>query len=132
MRPMLAILAAFALGLCGCTTTYEPQEIGRTGRAAIFDDSYLAQIAEGRTTRDDVRGLLGLPTDVAFGSDGTEIWTYEASVTRSRTATVGMWSSSGGGTDSDIRRFIVLFDQRGVVKRAALAGTHTSSGPALP
>jgi outer membrane protein assembly factor BamE (lipoprotein component of BamABCDE complex) len=131
MRPIAKTSVLLALAVSACTANYEPQEISRTGRVAIFDDSYIAQIVEGRSTRDDVRSLLGIPTDVAFGPDGTEIWTYEASVTRSRGASVRFGTAYGGGSDSDLRRLLVLFDQRGIVKRVAVAGTHASVGPEL-
>lgn len=132
MRPIAKTSVVLALAVSACTASYQPQEISRAGRVAIFDDSYVAQVAEGRSTREEVRTVLGIPTDVAFGPDGTEVWTYESSVTRSRGATVRFGTIYGGGSDTDQRRLLVLFDQRGVVKRAAVAGTHTSAGPELP
>jgi outer membrane protein assembly factor BamE (lipoprotein component of BamABCDE complex) len=133
MRLIAKFSILLVLGVSACTWGYQPpQEISRSGSVAIFDNSYIAQIAEGRSNRDDVRTFFGMPTDVAFGPDGSEIWTYDTAITRSRGASVRFGTTYGGGSDTDARRLSVLFDPRGVVKRAVVAGTHTSIGPEVP
>jgi outer membrane protein assembly factor BamE (lipoprotein component of BamABCDE complex) len=65
--PTLALVAW--LGLGGCATS------GQIGRP--FDPAARHKLALGWTTRGEVRHLLGEPTSVAPGPNGTETWVYE-------------------------------------------------------
>jgi outer membrane protein assembly factor BamE (lipoprotein component of BamABCDE complex) len=64
-----ATLAAASLLLAGCASTAQGRK---------FDDSYVAQIQKGKTTKAQIRQNLGEPVSTSISAD-TETWTYSYS-----------------------------------------------------
>jgi outer membrane protein assembly factor BamE (lipoprotein component of BamABCDE complex) len=62
-----ALCAALCIALAGCSTP-------STG--SKFDDSYVASIKRGTTTKADIRKNIGEPASITQTSEG-EVWTYQ-------------------------------------------------------
>jgi outer membrane protein assembly factor BamE (lipoprotein component of BamABCDE complex) len=60
---------AVALGLAGCASTAQGRK---------FDDSYVAQIQKGKTTKAQIRQNFGEPVSTSRSAD-LETWTYSYS-----------------------------------------------------
>lgn len=66
----VTLLAAVALAGCALRPPADPAGPGRD-----FDDSYVARIQKGVTSKEDILRSLGEPVSRAT-SQGTEIWVY--------------------------------------------------------
>jgi outer membrane protein assembly factor BamE (lipoprotein component of BamABCDE complex) len=100
---LLFIMAAFA---AGCMSTGHE-----------LDQSKVAQIKKGVTTKPQVRELLGAPEQVAIGDDGIEVWLYTytrmSSEAQNYIPIVGGFVS-GYNTQNQITK--VIFTPDGIVK----------------
>ena len=114
MRPNVALVAALALCLVGCST------VGN-GRLVQLDDGQARQLlVPGRTTQADVRAAFGQGTAIRFQS-GSETWQY---LYREGVAKgwddvpyIGLITSR---LDRPTKELVVLFDAAGVVRRWSL------------
>lgn len=75
MKNMIVI--AFVLLLSACS-------LNQTGTQ--FSSDTVNSFEKGVTTASDVRAALGNPTSINHNSDGTQIWTYHASETKTNGA----------------------------------------------
>lgn len=126
-----AILALIAVA-AACTPqprTFEGRELSRIGNPAIFDDAILARIIEGKSSKADVRELLGEPNDVSFASDGAETWRYVAGISRMQAMTVSIGGYTGGQTEMDTRTVTLLFSEGGIVRKFGLGRSRSCGGP---
>lgn len=116
-----------ALALClvflfGCASVGNKQ-IGEAGT--------VAKIEEGKSTKADVRSLVGQPTKINFKDNGNEIWEYIYSKGQLRPATfVPVVSWFAGGVDTTASTLTVLFDEKGVVKKVG-SGKISGGGGSL-
>jgi outer membrane protein assembly factor BamE (lipoprotein component of BamABCDE complex) len=99
----LALLAV--LGAAACTPAVDM-------RGNLPDPEVLAQIKEGKTTRDEVQALLGTPS--ATATFGEESWQYISA----RTETVAFFKPEL----KDRRAISITFDREGVVKSVVARG----------
>ena len=127
-RSKLYSLALFALvssALTGCTGVpqsvdanpeFRKQMEGRTigeatGDPALWgqtEESIARKILPGRTTKSEVRTMLGATTKVSLTESG-ETWVYESSVVTIFT-----------GASYIRNMLLVLFDENGIVKRYSM------------
>ncbi len=111
------LIAFAACFLYGCATT---------GSQHIVDDSKVAQIQKGSSTKEDVRFLLGSPTKVDFTDGGFEVWEYVYSKSQTRaTSFLPYVGVVVGGSDSITHTLTVQFTDEGVVNnigRGKVAG----------
>jgi len=70
-KPSLVLAIGLCFGLSGCQTT--------SGTPAVYDQTKLAQISKGYSTKEDLSRLFGKPQHMSHNSDGTEVWDYEYS-----------------------------------------------------
>jgi outer membrane protein assembly factor BamE (lipoprotein component of BamABCDE complex) len=82
---VLAGVLAVMLGLSGCATPGSSSGGGpATGQFLILNDQLVAQIKDGVSTKDDVKGLLGNPGGISTKKDvpdlpaDAETWAYVA------------------------------------------------------
>jgi len=82
---ILAVVFAVMIGLGGCATSGASRGGGpATGQFLILNDQLVAQIKDGVSTKDDVKGLLGNPGGISTKKDvpdlpaDTETWAYIA------------------------------------------------------
>jgi outer membrane protein assembly factor BamE (lipoprotein component of BamABCDE complex) len=82
---ILAGVLAVLLGLSGCATSGSSSGGGpATGQFLILNDQLVAQIKDGVSTKDDVKGLLGNPGGISTRKEvpdlpaDMETWAYVA------------------------------------------------------
>lgn len=82
---ILTSVLAVMLGLSGCAASGPSSGGGpATGQFLIMNDQLVAQIKDGVSTRDDVKGLLGNPGGVSTKKEvpdmpaDMEVWAYTA------------------------------------------------------
>ncbi|MFH0982196.1 MAG: outer membrane protein assembly factor BamE [Planctomycetota bacterium] len=98
------------------------------GPKCITDRTLVSQIKEGRTTKDEVRSLLGDPTAVVLTdpthlgfSKDDEIWKYQYE----KGLLVGAMT---GGWGFRVTRLTVVFDSSGVVKHVEQGSPKEGGG----
>ena len=110
-----SILVLCLVLLVGCATT---------GNVQISDPATVSKIEEGKTTKAEVRGLVGDPTKVNFDMNKNEIWQYVYSKATAKPASfipvVGIFA---GGADMSGNTLTILFDKNGVVERVGSGKT---------
>lgn len=108
-KTWMPVLLAAAMAVGGCASTAQGRK---------FDDSFVAQIKKGVTTKEQVRQALGEPVSTSTSAD-LETWTYSYSDAYGRgyvqAATFGLVKQK-----SDDQSLIVVF-KGGVV----VEFTHT-------
>jgi len=105
LAPTLALTLALAIGTAACTPSVDI-------RGNLPDAEVLAQIKEGKTTRDEVQALLGTPS--ATATFGEESWQYISA----RTETVAFFKPEL----KDRKAVSITFDRNGVVKQVTSRG----------
>jgi outer membrane protein assembly factor BamE (lipoprotein component of BamABCDE complex) len=102
-------LSALMIGVSGC--------VSAMGSKRSADPTLVAQIKEHRTTKDEVRPIIGDPNAVSFMQDD-EVWTYTyCKMTMRPTNWIPYVNLVAGGYDTQSASVTVIFDEKGVVKR---------------
>jgi len=108
MQKMVLVLVVM-VSFLGCATA---------GNKQIAEASTVSKIEEGKSTKTDVRALVGEPTKVNFRADNTELWEYVYKRGQVRPATfipvVGWFA---GGVDVTGSTLTVLFNKDNVVQK---------------
>ncbi len=104
----LLVMAAL-LAICGCVAT---------GTGEFKDKGLMAKIEPGKSTKNDVAGLMeSLPAAVTFGQDGEETWYYlYTSITPRATELLPALRAYTRDLDVDTRSYTFTFDREGIVK----------------
>ncbi len=101
--------------LIGCATV---------GNVQISDPGTVSKIEEGKSSKADVRALVGEPTKVNFDTNKNEIWEYIYTKATAKPASfipvVGIFA---GGADMSGNTLTILFDKNGVVERVGSGKT---------
>jgi outer membrane protein assembly factor BamE (lipoprotein component of BamABCDE complex) len=113
---------SLAIFFCGCAST---------GNKQIADTGAVAKIEEGKSTKADVRALVGEPTKVNFRDDNTEVWEYVYTRGQMRPATlipvVGWFA---GGMDTTGSTLTILFNKDNIVHKVG-SGRISGGGGSL-
>jgi len=109
--------------ISGCTTT---------GNKQISESGTVAKIEEGKSTKADVKALVGEPTKVNFKDNGnTEEWEYVYKRGQVRPASfipvVGWFA---GGADMTGSTLTILFNNAGIVQKVG-SGKISGGGGSL-
>ena len=122
----IALAAALALGVAGCST------VGN-GRLEQLDTTQAqALLVPGRTTRDEVRRALGDGAVIRFES-GLETWHYEY-----RQGIAKGWDEVPyinlivARLDRPTKELVILFDPAGLLKRWSLQEYRSHDADAKP
>ncbi|MFM0265577.1 outer membrane protein assembly factor BamE domain-containing protein [Paraburkholderia sediminicola] len=83
------------------------------GNESISDQQKVSQIQVGKTTKGDVKNVLGMPGNVSFADNGDEIWTYQH-VSTNAAAYIPFVGLFKNGINED--NLTVRFSSRGIVK----------------
>jgi outer membrane protein assembly factor BamE (lipoprotein component of BamABCDE complex) len=122
MRITCTLCLSVLLLLCGCATV---------GNKQIADTGTVAKIEEGKTTKAEVKTLVGEPTKVDFRGDNTEVWKYVYTRGQVRPATfipvVGWFA---GGVDQTGSTLTILFNKNGIVQKVG-SGSISGGGGSL-
>lgn len=109
---LTAIVTAIALMTTGCAVKTGNENLGKLSKEQIN-----SQITKGKSSKDDVKAILGDPDKTDFDDNGLEKWTY-THVRKDAKAVdyipVVSWFVSG--TNDTIRTLIIIFDDKGIVK----------------
>ena len=102
-------VALCALIVCGACVS--------TGREAITDQGVVSRIEVGKTTKDEVTTLLGLPVAVYFHKPGEEEWNYPYLTAFPQATAFILVANAYSGLNYKTRVLTVVFARDGVVKR---------------
>lgn len=130
---MIHLLLIAMLGMAGCYSA---------GNASIKNQDLVAQVQIGKSTRDDVRRLLGEPSSISKSSaqvvnpnDSTQMltvvewWSYiHASARVDGRSFIPVVGPFLGGTSHESEHFQVGFDQKGLVQQVTSGATKGKSG----
>jgi len=107
----LAVLAA-ALLISGCAGKTGNEQLGKMEKSEINQ-----KIEKGKTTKQDIKDMLGDPDKTDFDNNGHEKWTYvhvRKDLKLVNYVPVANWFV--GGTNDTTKSVVVLFHDDGVVK----------------
>lgn len=73
----ILVIALVGMGLISCcpTQVLKSGEYTYSGNKKIMDEKIVAQIKKGKSTKEDVKRLLGSPDNFA-DADGVSLWVY--------------------------------------------------------
>jgi hypothetical protein len=119
-----AVATAIVVGavvLTGCAG------VGNDSLRAETEASVSTKIVEGKTTKNEVRGMFGSPMKTEFTDGGLEIWHYELTKLHSDAVNyipiVNLFGSSASGKKKEL---VVMFNTDNVVKRFSMSESDVS------
>lgn len=116
-----AAIAAGAVMLTGCAGT------GNDSLRAETEATVSTKIVEGKTTKNEIRGMFGSPMKTEFTDGGLEIWHYELTKVHGDAVNyipiINLFGSSASGKNKEL---VVLFDPNNVVKRYSMSESAVS------
>lgn len=123
---LLAVLAVSVLTMTGCAVKTGNENLGKMEKSQIDQ-----QIIKGKSTKEDVKAMLGDPDKTDFDNNSNEKWTYihtRKSAKGVNYVPVVNWFVAG--TNDTTKTLIVLFNDNGVVKNyiASSAEGETKGG----
>jgi hypothetical protein len=112
-----ALLVALSVGACAS----RGNDVLRTQDARAVD----RVIIDGRTTRSQVQGMYGAPTETSFANAQNETWTYRWSRETARPENfvpyVGFLVASN---DVQKKELVILFNEQNIVVRHSMRETN--------
>jgi outer membrane protein assembly factor BamE (lipoprotein component of BamABCDE complex) len=122
MKMKTISLILFCLAVSACASA---------GNKQITDTAAVAKIEEGKSTKADVRALVGEPTKVNFRDNNTEVWEYVYTRGQVRPATfVPVVGWFAGGMDTTGSTLTILFNNNGIVQKVG-SGKISGGGGSL-
>ena len=118
MKPsiLLTALCAVALTLVGCASK------GNESLRKETEVSIGTKLTEGKTTKVEVRKMLGSPLKTSFTDGGLEISTYEFdNVTSDAINYVPVLNWLGSSASGTKKELVILFDKTNVVQRYSMS-----------
>jgi outer membrane protein assembly factor BamE (lipoprotein component of BamABCDE complex) len=118
MKPSILLAAACvtALALVGCASK---------GNESLRKETELSigtKLTEGKTTKTEVRKMLGSPLKTSFTDGGLEISTYEFdNVTSDAINYVPVLNWLGSSASGTKKELVILFDKANVVQRYSMS-----------
>lgn len=119
VRVMMAgmVLALLAMG---CATSGNP-------KVAEFNPA--TQVEYGKTTKAEIRAMLGEPNAIKYGANGKEAWAYIYAQAQAKPAmfipVVGLFA---GGFDSSAKKLVFVFDDKGILQKEGSGEAQIQSG----
>jgi outer membrane protein assembly factor BamE (lipoprotein component of BamABCDE complex) len=99
------------IGFSGCSV-----KTGNSNLENMSQTHIKKEIIKGKTTKDEIRKMLGEPFNTSILMNGDESWTYMFSKSKS-SFFVPATSSSG-------KTLFIIFDKNGIVKNYSFSKTH--------
>jgi outer membrane protein assembly factor BamE (lipoprotein component of BamABCDE complex) len=118
MKPLILLtaLCAAALTLVGCASK------GNESLRKETEVSIGTKLTEGKTTKVEVRKMLGSPLKTSFTDGGLEISTYEFdNVTSDAINYVPVLNWLGSSASGTKKELVILFDKSNVVQRYSMS-----------
>lgn len=105
--------------LAGCATSGNERLKDHT------QSSISQQIAEGKTTKNEVTAALGQPTSISFTDAGNETWTYRHSrATPQALSFIPVVRLISSATDVKTKELVIMFDKNDVVSKYSMRETE--------
>jgi outer membrane protein assembly factor BamE (lipoprotein component of BamABCDE complex) len=121
MKPSILLLAACftALTLVGCASK------GNESLRKETEMSIGSKMTEGKTTKTEVRQMLGSPLKTSFTDGGLEMSTYEFNnVTSDAINYVPILNWLGSSASGTKKELVILFDRTNVVQRFSMSESN--------
>jgi outer membrane protein assembly factor BamE (lipoprotein component of BamABCDE complex) len=109
---IVSIVASTALMMSGCAVKSGNETLGKLEKNQVEQG-----IVKGKTTKNDVKAMLGDPDKTDFDNNSLEKWTYvhvRRDVKAVNFVPVVNWFVQG--TNDTTKTLVVLFDDNGIVK----------------
>jgi uncharacterized protein YceK len=112
------LIACMTIGLAGCAS------VGNEQIRSENQESIDSKLIKGKTTKGEVRSLLGAADDTSFTDGGNEIWKYRHLVSTAKAVNfVPIVNLFAAGADQDKKEIVVLFDKNGVLANYTFSQT---------
>jgi hypothetical protein len=94
--------------------------------------SVAQKIVQGKTTKNEIKGMFGSPTKTTFTDGGLEIWNYDFSnVSADAVSYVPIVNLFGASASGKKKELVVMYDQADVVKRFAMSESDVTQKTGL-
>jgi outer membrane protein assembly factor BamE (lipoprotein component of BamABCDE complex) len=121
MKKLAVAIAVAVITLAGCAGT------GNDSLRSETEATVSTKIAEGKTTKDEVRSMFGSPMKTEFTDGGLEVWHYELTKLHSDAVNfipvINLFGSSASGQKKEL---VVLFGSNNIVKRYSMSESAVS------
>ena len=118
MKKITSVLCCVicAIAISGCAS------VGNETLRKETESTVAQKIVEGKTTKTEVKAMFGSPLKTSFTDGGLEIWSYELAKMSADAINyvplVGLFGGTASGTKKEL---VLLFDDKGVVKRFSMS-----------
>ena len=117
-----ALLISGALMISGCMV--------QSGNRQLDDPNAINQIEKGKSTKDDVRRLIGSPPVVTFNDKNEEIWTYlRYKMSQNAASCIPCVGLFAGQTSQEQTQVTVKYDTNGVVNAVGCGTSQEKTRP---
>ena len=121
-RLLLAASLSLAMLTLGCAS------VGNETLRSESEGTISQKMVEGKTSKAEVRKMFGSPMKTTFTDGGLEIWTYEFSkVSADAVSYIPIVSMFGGSSSGTKKELVVMYDDKGLVKRYAMSESDVES-----
>lgn len=128
MKPSILLLAVCvaALTFVGCASK------GNESLRKETEMSIGSKLTEGKTTKTEVRQMLGSPLKTSFTDGGLEMSTYEFNnVTSDAINYVPILNWLGSSASGTKKELVILFDRANVVQRFSMSESNVKTKTGL-
>lgn len=123
---VLAAVCVAAIALAGCASK------GNESLRKETEMSIGSKMTEGKTTKTEVRKMLGSPLKTSFTDGGLEISTYEFdNVTSDAINYVPILNWLGSSASGTKKELVILFDRANVVQRYSMSESNVKTKTGL-
>ena len=92
--------------------------------AKMSNQEITSKLIEKKTSKDEVNKMFGDPEDINMASDGGETWLYKYVRSEAKGINyVPIASSFYGGTNDNIRKLKIRFDNHGILERYSFSNS---------
>lgn len=128
MKKLLAVggIVVSSMLATGCAS------VGNESLRKESESSVAQKIVQGKTTKNEIRGMFGSPTKTTFTDGGLEIWNYDFSnVSADAISYVPIVNLFGASASGKKKELVVMYDQADVVKRFSMSESDVTQKTGL-
>ena len=120
-RAAMIIAIFFAVTILGCASAGN-QSLRNETEATVAQ-----KVVEGKTCKEEIRGMFGSPSSTSFTDGGLEIWKYQLANMKSDAVNyipiANLFGHSYSGTKKELT---ILYDEKGIVKRCSMSASEVN------
>lgn len=106
--------------------------VGNESLRKESETSVAQKIVQGKTTKNEIRGMFGSPTKTTFTDGGLEIWNYDFSnVSADAVSYVPIVNLFGASASGKKKELVVMYDQADIVKRFSMSESDVTQKTGL-